>query len=50
MAGCVSESGDGARSEADPSSQVPDWLHTYDSAGAAHIDVRPILAAGHEPF
>jgi Uncharacterized conserved protein (DUF2249) len=49
MAGRVSEC-DGGPSEAHAPPEAPEWLHTYDSAGAARIDVGPILAAGREPF
>jgi hypothetical protein len=50
MAGCVPGSCEGGPSEAEASFQAPEWLRTYDWEGAAHIDVRPILAAGREPF
>jgi uncharacterized protein (DUF2249 family) len=32
------------------SQEAPDWLRTYDSAGAARIDVRPLLSTGRAPF
>jgi uncharacterized protein (DUF2249 family) len=50
MGGGVSDTCEGGHSEADAPSEAPEWLHTYDSAGAARIDVGPILAAGREPF
>jgi hypothetical protein len=28
----------------------PDWMDRFDEAAALHIDVRPILAGGHDPF
>ncbi|MGF1639940.1 MAG: DUF2249 domain-containing protein [Rhodospirillales bacterium] len=35
--------------EAEPEPR-PSWLDGFDAAAACHIDVRPILAAGHDPF
>ena len=49
MVGCGPECSDGAASQAD-ASPPPDWVHALRASGAARIDVRPILAAGREPF
>ncbi len=33
-----------------PAEDVPDWLLQFDEAAAAHLDVRPLIAAGAAPF